>query len=331
MSGPTMARRMWRVFETLHAVTYFAPESDEAFRASGLKGFWMGYFAGRAAPMGAVAPAVATATFYNFAPKMAARALPDAWGFASPAKVLDARLTGLDRAFGRIFGSDRNGPEVVVAAGRARRAAESLTVVGRPLAAANAALGWPDDPMLVLWQATTILREHRGDGHVAALVDAGLDGLEAHISIVGAGEVSRSVLQPARGWSDEEWEDAERRMVARGWLDETNPGRLTPVGTAARQQIEDATDRMAAEPWRKIGDEATDELRGLLLSMASRIAELGLIPMPNPIGLTPDKEGESHPTTAEGGSDGQIGSAAVVACDRALPRSGDDQSITRRL
>ncbi|HXQ43027.1 MAG TPA: hypothetical protein VN816_00170 [Acidimicrobiales bacterium] len=288
MSTPTTARRMWRVFDPLHAVTYFAPESDEEFRASGLKGFWMGYFAGRSAPMGAVEPAVATATFYNFAPKMAARALPDAWGFASPARVLDARLAGLDRAFGRIFGSDRNGPEVASAAEIARRAAESVTVVGRPLAAANAALPWPDDPMLALWQATTVLREHRGDGHVAALVDAGLDGLEAHISFVGAGGVTRGVLQPARGWTDEEWESAERAMVARGWLDESHPETLTPVGAAARQQIEDATDRLAAEPWRRIGDEATDELRGLLKPMASRIAELGLLPALNPIGLRPE-------------------------------------------
>jgi hypothetical protein len=279
---------MWRVYDTLHAVTYFAPEADEEFRGCGLKGFWMGYFAGRSAPMGAVEPAVTTATFYNFAPRLVTRALPDAWGFASPAAVLEARLAGVDRAFGRIFGSDRSGSDLASAAAIARRAAESVTTVGRPLAAANAALAWPDDPMLVVWQATTILREHRGDGHVAALVEAGLNGLEAHISFVGAGGVTRGVLQPARGWSDEEWEGAERAMVARGWLDETDPGKLTLVGAAARQQIEEATDRMAVEPWQKIGDEATAELRALLKPMAARIAELGLIPVLNPIGLDPE-------------------------------------------
>src|SRR5665213_231365 len=132
MSAPTVARKMWRVFDTLHAVTYFAPECDEEFRACGLKGFWMGYFAGRSAPMGAVEAAVATATFYNFAPKMAARVLHDAWGFASPATVLDAPLAGIDRACGRIFVSDRNSGDVMAAAEIARRAAESVTVVGRP-------------------------------------------------------------------------------------------------------------------------------------------------------------------------------------------------------
>jgi hypothetical protein len=284
-----VARKMWRLFDTLHAVTYFAHECDEEFRACGLKGFWMGYFAGRSAPMGAVEPAVATATFYNFAPKMAARALPDAWGLASPATVLDARLAGIDRAFGRIFGSDRDSGDVAAAAEIARRTAESVTIVGRPLAAGNAALAWPSDPMLVLWQATTILREHRGDGHVAALVNAGLNGLEAHISFVGAGGVSRAVLQPARGWSDEEWEGAERAMVERGWLDQADRVSLTPVGLTAREQIEEATDRMAAEPWDRIGDQATDELRALLRPMASRIASLGLIPTLNPIGLPAEK------------------------------------------
>ncbi|HVC71990.1 MAG TPA: hypothetical protein VNC61_17170 [Acidimicrobiales bacterium] len=288
MSSPATARRMWRVFDPLHAVTYFAPECDEEFRACGLKGFWMGYFAGRSAPMGAVQPAVATATFYNFAPKMAARALPDAWGFASPATVLEARLAGVDRALGRIFGAETSSSDVADAAGIARRAAEAVTVVGRPLAAANAALAWPSDPLLVLWQATTILREHRGDGHVAALVDAGLDGCEAHISFVATGAVTRSVLQPARGWTDDEWDDAESAMVARGWLDAADPGKLTPAGAAGRRRIEDATDRMAMEPWDRLGDAETERLRSLLKPMASRIAELGLIPTINPIGLSPE-------------------------------------------
>jgi hypothetical protein len=289
MSTATTARRMWQVLDPLHAVTYFAAECDEAFRATGLKGFWMGYFAGRSAPMGAVAPAVATATFYNFAPRLVERALPDAWGFASPVTVLEARLAGVDRAFDRIFGPDRNGPEASSVADLARRAAESITTVGRPLAAANAALPWPADPLLVLWQAATILREHRGDGHVAALVDAGLDGLEAHISFVGTGAVPRSVIQPARAWSDEEWEAAERSMVERGWLDEKDSATLTASGAAARQKIEDTTDRLAMEPWDRIGPEATEELKRLVKPMARRIAEMGLIPQLNPIGLPAEK------------------------------------------
>jgi hypothetical protein len=288
---------MWRLFEPVHAVTYFAEESVEEYKKSGLKGFWMGYFAGRSAAMGAVEPAVVTATFYNFAPWMAARALPDAWGFASPAEVLDARLKGVDRVFGRILGADRRSKEVSKAAELALRAAESATVVGRPLAAAHADLEWPSDPALVLWQAATILREHRGDGHVAELVDAGLGGCEAHISFVATSEVPRSVLQPARGWTDEEWESAERALVERGWVDPADPTKATPAGRAARERIEDKTDDLASEPWDRLGDAATEELRDLLKPIAARIAAVGLIPMPNPIGLGDDSTsgGEAKP------------------------------------
>jgi hypothetical protein len=279
---------MWRLFDTLHAVTYFAPEATEEFRACGLKGFWMGYFAGRAAPMGAVEPAVVTATFFNFAPRMAARALPDAWSFASPMQVLDARLAGVDRAFGGIFGSELPAPEFARAAAIAGAAAEALTVVGRPLAAANAALPWPTDPRLALWHAVTILREHRGDGHIAALVGADLDGCQAHVSFVGTGAHPRSVMQASRGWTDDEWEAAERALVERGWLDEDGTGRLTPSGAAGREEIENATDRLALEPWRRIGAEDTEELRALLRPLAARITEIGLVPQPNPIGLRPE-------------------------------------------
>jgi len=289
---------MWRLIEPVHAVTYFAEESAEEYRTAGLKGFWMGYFAGRSAAMGAVGPAVVTATFYNFAPKMAARALPDAWGFASPARVLEARLSGVDRLLDRILGAERASPEVVRAAELARRAAEGATVVGRPLAAAHAALAWPEEPALVLWQAATVLREHRGDGHVAALVDAGLDGCEAHISMVATGEVPRSVLQPARGWTDEEWDGAERSLAERGWVDAADPATFTPAGAAVRNRIEESTDRMAVQPWERIGEVATEELRGLLRPVARRIAQVGLIPMPNPIGLG----GEARASGGSGGS-----------------------------
>jgi len=58
---PSTARRMWQLLETIHAVVYFAPEVLDAYTAVGLKGFWMGYFAGRSAPLGAASPEVVTA------------------------------------------------------------------------------------------------------------------------------------------------------------------------------------------------------------------------------------------------------------------------------
>src|ERR687897_117690 len=169
---------MWTLFEPVHAVTYFAPQARAAFEAANLRGFWRGYFAGRAAPLGAVGPPPVTATFFSFAPRMVQRALPDVWTRADPATALLARLDGARASLAALVGESA---EVAEAAELLRDAADGLPPVGRPLAAANAALPWPDDPLGVLWQAATILREHRGDGHVAALLVAGLEGAQTPV------------------------------------------------------------------------------------------------------------------------------------------------------
>jgi helix-turn-helix protein len=277
-----VARRLWRLFDPYHAVTYFAPECRDAFKSAGLKGFWMGYFAGRAAPMGEVGPGVVTATFFGFHPAMVARALPDAWGFAPAAAVLDARLDGVDKALRRLLGAAIDDPGLADAAGLARDAIGGVGFAGRPLFAANAGLAWPDPPHLALWHATTLLREHRGDGHVAALVAAGLDGCSAHLTLVATGALSRQVLQSSRGWSDDEWDAAAERLRERGWLDES--GALTEGGRATRRAVEDATDELAMEPWSALGEKGTERVTELLEPVARAVA--AEIPLPNPIGLS---------------------------------------------
>jgi len=279
------ARTMWRLFEPVHAVVYFADEAAAAFTAAGLKGFWMGYFAGRAAPMGQVGPAVVGATFFSFHPARVARAVPDAWSFAPPGRVLEARLRGAVAALRGVLGPDADGTAVARAAELARAAVDGLTVAGRPLAAANAALDWPDDPLAALWQATTVLREHRGDGHLAALVGAELDGRQALVSMAATGAVPRALLQAARGWDDGEWDEAAAALVDRGWL--RGDGTLTAEGTAGRDGIERLTDRLAAEPWERLGPARCEELRGLLAPVARAVAGTGVVPVPNPIGLPP--------------------------------------------
>ena len=279
---------MWRLFEPLHAVTYFSAESAHAYRAAGLRGFWMGYFAGRAAPLGPVGPAVVSATFFNFAPRMPARALPDAWGFAPPGRVLEARLAGVDATLRRLvdqgaFAFDWEGGQVRRAVALARVAVEGLAFAGRPLAAANAVRPWPADPRLALWHAATVLREHRGDGHLAALRSAGLDGCQAHVSLVATGAVPRSVIQPSRGWSDDEWDGAAEELARRGWVGAD--GALTGTGAGIRRQVEDVTDDLASDPWRRLGPERTEELAATLALVATGVAGSGLIPVPNPMGL----------------------------------------------
>ena len=288
MDAPRTARAMWKLFEPLHAVTYFADECTEEYGAAGLKGFWMGYFAGRAAPMGAVGPAVVDATFFSFNPDRVSRALPDAWSFAPPDRVLAARLAGVDRALARILSSDGVkglSLDMAGAATLARTAVEGLTIDGRPLAAANAALDWPPEPHLALWQAATVLREHRGDGHVTALVAAGLDGRQALVTVAATGAVSRAMLQAARGWDDGQWDESVAALIERGWLNED--ATFTTSGATARREIEEMTDLLAVEPWERLGDEGTETLRAVLARLASAIASTGAVPVPNPIGLPP--------------------------------------------
>ena len=290
MDAPRTARTMWTLFEPLHALTYFADECAEEFTAAGLKGFWMGYFGGRSAPMGAVGPAVVDATFFSFNPDRVARALPDAWSFAAPDRVLEARLAGVDRALGRILGPDGVGADIGAVAGDLARAAElahtavdGLTTDGRPLAAANMALDRPEEPHLALWQAATVLREHRGDGHIVALVAAGLDGRQALVTMAATGAVPRELLQAARGWDDDAWDASAAELIERGWLRED--GTPTEAGSTARREIEDLTDLLAAEPWERLGEEGTEALRAVLAPLASAIASTGAVPVPNPIGL----------------------------------------------
>jgi len=280
---PGVARRLWRILEPYHAVTYFTDESRQAFKDVGLRGFWMGYFAGRAAPMGPVGPGVVTATFFGFRHSMVARALPDAWTFASVTDVLAARLHGVDRALHRLLGDAVYDAALAEAAGLARAAAEAGDRAGRPIFAGNADLPWPAEPHLILWQATTMLREYRGDGHVIALTAKGVDGCESHVSLVASGAQSREVAQPNRGWTDEEWDAATTRLQERGWLDED--GTVTDAGRDARRQIEVHTDELALGPWQALGNDKVERLADLATPLVQRVVGGGAFPLPNPIGV----------------------------------------------
>jgi hypothetical protein len=271
------------VFEPYHAAVYFAPEARAAYAEAGLKGFWMGYFASRGAALGPVPAPVVEAIFYSFAPRMVERALPDAWRYSSPDRVLAARLEVADHALRRLLADAIGSPGLRRAADLARRAIDGCDLVGRPLFGAHSSLSWPEPPHLALWHAATLLREHRGDGHVAALLMGSLDGCEALLTFASSDATRRQLLQPNRGWTDEEWEAARRRLQDRGWLDEN--GALTATGTNGRQEIERETDLLATPPLRSLGSAGTEELYQLLLPLARTIIAQGGIPMPNPMGV----------------------------------------------
>jgi hypothetical protein len=279
----SLARRLWWALEPYHAMVYFAPEARAAYDAAGLKGGWMGYFASRSAAMGPVPAEMVLATFYNFAPALVRRAIPDAWRRSSPERVLAARSQGAAAALARLLGDGTGSPELAEAAELARRAAEAGDPAGRPLFAGHASLAWPEEPALVLWHAATLLREFRGDGHVAALLGAGIDGCEANVLAVGTGAVPAELLRGARGWSEADWSAAAGRLEARGLLD--GAGAATDAGRAARAAVETATDELAMASWRHLGPDGCARLEALLAAPRERILAGGGFPFPNPIGL----------------------------------------------
>jgi len=282
MTSPGTARRLWALAEPFHALTYFAPESRTAGENAGLIGFWRTYFAFRAAPLGAVGAEAVTATFYNFEPAFVARRVPAVWEATPPAGALAARLAGVDAAVRRVLGEDWiDSAEAAEAAGLAGSAAASIDPAGRPLAAANAGLPAPAEPHLALWQGLTTLREHRGDGHNAALLHRGITGAAPHVLAVAAGRSTREWLMRARGWDDTDWYAAADSLARRGWLAD---GGLTVEGLAVVAAVEADTDRLAVDPWPAIGDAGCDRLAGLLAPVRRAVVVAGEWPDQNPIG-----------------------------------------------
>jgi hypothetical protein len=199
------------------------------------------------------------ATFYNFNPALVARSVPTVWSLAAPGDVLAARQRAADAALRRLLGDDASSRSMTEAATLARRACEAATGEDRPLYAAHADLPWPDEPHLVLWHAVTLLREHRGDAHLHALLSAGLSGIEALITHVATGRgFTVEFAQQSRGWSPEQWGEASARLVERGLLD--GDGGLTAAGATLRAEIEDHTTRMSLAPWRHLGAEGAARL-----------------------------------------------------------------------
>jgi hypothetical protein len=274
------ARSMWTLFEPIHAVTYFAPAARSAYEQAGLRGFWRGYYAGRAAPLGAAGAAVVTASFYTFAPAFVARAIPAVWELITPERALRARMSGAVEALGALL--DGRESEVMAAADLLWQAAGQLDCAGRVLAAANAALPVPDRGsvgLARLWQAATVLREHRGDGHFAALTAADIDGCEA-VALRCCLDLRREDLQPVRGWTDQEWDGALGRLADRGWI--SADGELTSAGRDAHAAVENATDHAAARPWTPLGPEVTADVVKVLTPLA--LACASVLPYPSPVG-----------------------------------------------
>ena len=275
----TVRRQFWQGIEVIHDVVYFGDDIRERFDAIGLKGWWMAYFAHRSAALGTPGPKTVTALFHGFAPRLVERALPDAWSLADREEILATRLQ---------LAVDRLTPAIdpaVVETDIARLAkdleaiVDGLDFAGRALAAAHASVPRPEAPIERLWWAATVLREYRGDSHVALLVAAGLDGAAANALAVADGRAP-ATQQQARGWNDDEWMDAYEQLRRRAWTSEL--GEITDAGRAARAQIEDATDRVSSACFDEEMQARAITTERALVDLARAIHAAGAVTFPNP-------------------------------------------------
>ncbi|MBN0048625.1 hypothetical protein JS756_31955 [Streptomyces actuosus] len=275
---PRAGRRCHNALNSLHATHYFAPELGKELGAIGIADPRAVNFAVRSAALGPVGAGTVAAAFYNYTYELVARHVPAVWEIAGPADVLAARTRAVDASLRRLLGAELlASAEMAEAAGLALKASEACSRAGRPLYAGHADLPVPEEPHLAYWHAATLLREHRGDGHVAMLVSAGLDGLEALVTHTATGKgMTPKWVFTTRGWTRQEWDAAVARLHERGLLDAD--GELTEQGAALRQEIEAETDRLDRAPYEHLGAEDVARLTELAGGFARTALSAGAFP-----------------------------------------------------
>jgi hypothetical protein len=256
--------------ELLHIVGYFAPEPPAAYEKLGLQPT-LAYFPARSAALGAASPELVVATFYVFSQRFIDLILPAAWEIVSPEQLIAARRGAIAETLHRVLGE----PDVAELLELARTACAGLTPEGRPLFAAHSALPWPEEPIMALWHAASLLREYRGDGHIAMLISAGLDPVEALV-LHGPFSGSTKFLQMTRGWTPEEWEAGEARLRARGLVDAD--AALTEEGLAFKKDVERRTVDASLKGYEQLGLEGTARLAVLLAPLRAQLLASDVFP-----------------------------------------------------
>ncbi|MDH6547426.1 hypothetical protein [Streptomyces sp. SAI-041] len=275
---PRAGRRCQNPLNSLHAAHYFSPDLGKEMAAIGVTHPRAVNFAVRAAALGPVGPGAVTAAFYNYKHELVAEHVPAVWRTATPEQVLAARARAVDATLRRLLGDDAVASEGMAEAARlALRATEACSRAARPLYSAHADLPVPEEPHLAFWHAATLLREHRGDGHLAVLMAAELDGLEALVTHTATGRgMTPSWVFTTRGWTRQEWDAAVARLRDRGLLDAD--GELTERGVALREEIEAETDRLDLAPYEHLGAEGTGRLTELAVGFTRTALTAGAYP-----------------------------------------------------
>jgi hypothetical protein len=268
------ARRLYELLEPIPLVNFFSDEPTEALIALGLRNYWDGYFAGRAAPLGRVPAEVVHATFYSFAEGEAARHIPRVWDITTPEAAIAARQQGCVAALRRILGDLADSPTLARAADLATKAATSAPTEGRVMYAALRTLPLPEEPVARLWHAANMLREHRGDGHVAALVTEGIGGTEAHVlSALAAGIYPAETFGRIHHLPKAQLTAVMDGLRARGLIDAS--GRFTDAGRECKKRIESRTDDLATAPYEGLTPSELDQLVADLEPISAALAAAG--------------------------------------------------------
>jgi hypothetical protein len=262
-----MARRMFELVEPIGVLPYSADEPNEAMFALGFTNVWDVYFAGRAAPLGLATAEVVDALFYNFAPGEVARHIPKVWRTTTPEAAIAARQAGCVKALRRILGDAVDSPAFARAADLLTRAATSAPTEGRPMYAALRALPIPAEVVARLFHAASLLREHRGDGHLVALMAESVGGLESHVLL------ALDLGMPAEKFGRIHHLPAPQLAAVidglrvRGLIGED--GWLSEQGRAVKQRVEALTDDLAAKPYEALDPREPDELIAALEPLAA--------------------------------------------------------------
>lgn len=273
-TSPSTARRMFDLTEPICLVNFFSDEPNESMAALGFTGYWDGYFAGRSAPLGRVPAEVVDAAFYNFGPGEVARHIPQVWATTTPEAAHAARQEGCVAALRRILGDLVGSPGLQRAADLLTQAATGAPVEGRVMYAALRALPVPDEPVARLWHAANMLREHRGDGHIVALMTEQVDRTEAHVLLaVDAGIHPPETFGRIHHLPASYLAGVMARLRERGILDDA--GRFTAAGRATKERVEKLTDALAEAPYAALDADELAELVACLQPIADRLVETG--------------------------------------------------------
>lgn len=288
------ARACWAAAEPFALTAFFGPEAGAAMERIGLPAR-SSYVVLRAAPLGAAHPAAVAAAFRSFPRRAFDVVLPAAWARISPDEAVQQAHEAVTTGYGTLLADHPGCADVAAVADRLTEVVPGLDTGGRPLAAGNQAVAPPEEPWARLWRAVTTLREHRGDGHVAALLAADLDVPESEVLMAAwAGDrLDLPMLRRTRGITDESWAAARARLAARGLL--TGTGGLTDAGRSLRDRTEAVTDTAAAAPYARLGRDGTRRLWQLTGDLSQALLDAGRIRSVTPVGAPwppPDPDGD---------------------------------------